>query len=555
VEVTDPSQFGTVTFGEPETVELAVPGEAQGNVTVTCAHGEWRPPERLARFLPEDFSVPLDCYTGSDGLRRIVPRCSFEELIDLGAVGGLAVLHGVRGSNPEVDQSYRAMLLIHQRVRGRSYCGTRGMREHLTREFSYSRDLYICGSGRLSEDERDVLPDDLGLNAAGEGHRLTVSQLTGLGRRAAEDAGHRNPTNEQAIGFGLYEAAKRNPLEVESERVSPLIEMALFDIDHSEDAPSEELIGIVTERLLEAIHRHLEDRQEAFDGWFTGPGNSLVKQISQQANRPGGRLPRGDVRQALLHLGWRAYRHVGQCVHALMRTIKNSIPVSLSDQERRLYGHMHESQPYYGNLPLALLAERSRSLRRAILAIWEEPDEPVHVHVLHRLCWYYADMVRRRREADRRSKQRSASDGPESSADNNEAARALDEDADAASEGSAEEDSTGARQTRPPTSTQLIDNLHVPSPDSENDFAEVADHIRRSRAIECAAGCTNWEYLRAGETADPVAIRLRCECGDVEQTIELPFREFAEKASSVLEREPSLPRDSPASDEPTNRRS
>ncbi|HUT93407.1 MAG TPA: hypothetical protein VMY37_28345 [Thermoguttaceae bacterium] len=88
MEVTDPSCFGTVTFGEPETVEFPVPGEPHRNVAVTCAHGEWRPPDRLNRFLPEDFSAPLDCYTGSDGLRRIVPRCNCEELIDLGRLAG-----------------------------------------------------------------------------------------------------------------------------------------------------------------------------------------------------------------------------------------------------------------------------------------------------------------------------------------------------------------------------------------------------------------------------------------------------------------------------------
>ena len=97
------------------------------------APGQWRPPQRIAEFLPIDFSIPLGCYTGPDGLRRIVPRCNFEELIDLGTVGGVAVIHGMHGFDKGRDHSYRAMLLIHQHVCGRVRLGTRGMKEHLTR--------------------------------------------------------------------------------------------------------------------------------------------------------------------------------------------------------------------------------------------------------------------------------------------------------------------------------------------------------------------------------------------------------------------------------------
>ncbi|MHC4400606.1 MAG: hypothetical protein ACYTG0_13100 [Planctomycetota bacterium] len=369
MEVTDPSYFGAVTFEEPETGELAVPGEPRRNVTVTCAHGEWRPPDRLAQFLPEEFSVPLDCYTGSDGLRRIVPRCNFEELIDVGALVGLAVLHGERDFDREVDGSYRAMQLIHQYVRGRAYRGTRGMKEHLTREFEYSRDLYIRSPGRLSDGERDVLPDDVGLNADGKGKRLSIEQVTGLGRQAASEAGHDNPTSNLAIPYGFYEAAKMHPLEIYPEEVPALAKMALFEIDSSEDELSEEFVDIVTERLLEAIQRHHDDSREEFDKWFVGPGSSLVKQIAQQKRKRGGKLPREQVRRALLQIGWRAYEYVGQCVHAMVRTIKNAMPEPLSDEERQVFEQMYESQPYFGNLPLALLAERASFLEPAVLAI------------------------------------------------------------------------------------------------------------------------------------------------------------------------------------------
>jgi len=403
----DPSFFGTVTFGEPQAVQLAFPGDPKKTVTVTCEHGEWRPPDRLVPFLPDDFSLPLDCYRGSDRLRHIVPLCTFEELIDVGAVGGLAVRHGIRGFDKGADDSFHSMFLIHQHVRGRAYGGTRGMKEHLTREFDYSRDLYVRRLGRTTDDQRNVLPDDVGLNNHGEGHRLSVGQLTENGRRAAVKAGYRNPTSKHAIAFGLFQAAQLNPLEVQPEGVPALVRMALFDVDPSKDVPSEKLLELVKERLLEAIDSHLLDTQEEFDRWFVEPGNSLIKQIAQQKRKRGGELRRGEVRGALLHLGWEAYGYVGQCVHALMRTVKNSMPDPLDDKEKRLFEQMHEGQPCFGDLPLALLAERSSFLRRAVLTIWHEPDDPNHVRILHRLLSYYSDVSRKRREADRQSKQAS----------------------------------------------------------------------------------------------------------------------------------------------------
>jgi hypothetical protein len=135
MEVTNPSYFGTTTFGNPEAIQIPFPGDPSRTVSGTCAHGEWRPPKRLAQFLPENFAVPLDCYTAPDGLRRIVPRCNFEELIDLRAVGGRAVIYGIQGFDQARDDEYRGLHLIHQYVCGRCYLGSRGMQEHLTRRF------------------------------------------------------------------------------------------------------------------------------------------------------------------------------------------------------------------------------------------------------------------------------------------------------------------------------------------------------------------------------------------------------------------------------------
>jgi hypothetical protein len=280
------------------------------------------------------------------------------------------------------------------------------MKEHLTREFEYSRDLYVRRSGRLADDERDVLPDDMGLTAQGEGRRLTVTKLMELGRQAAHAAGHSNPISKVAVAYGLYEAAKLNPLEVEVEKVPVLVRSALFDIEPWQDALSAERVEIVMERLLEAVDSHRDDSQNEFHEWFFGPHNSLVKQIAQQKSKQGGKLTREIVRRAVLEHGVRAFEYVGPCVNALMRTIKNSMAPPLNDEEKRLFEHMLESQPYYGNVPAAMLAERMQGLEIGVLAIWNEPQNQVHVRVLHRLLHYYAEMAQKRRGADSQSKKR-----------------------------------------------------------------------------------------------------------------------------------------------------
>jgi hypothetical protein len=450
-------------------------------------------------------------------------------LIDLGALGGLAVLHGIRGFSEETDHSYRAMLLIHQHVRGRAYRGTRGMREHLTREFQHSRDLYVRRAGRLADSERDVLPEDLGLSPQG----LSVTELTEHGRQAAQEAGYRNPTSRHAISFSFYEAATRNPLELEAEEVPALVQLALFDLEPSAGAPSPELIDTVTERLLEAIHRHLADPQEQFDRWFSGPNNSLVKQLAQRQGRPGGRLPRDEVRQALLALGWRAYEYVGQCIHALMRTIKQSIVEPLSDDEQRLFEHMFESQLYYGGFPAALLAERMRFLGRAVLAIWREPENPAHVRVLHRLLQYYLEMVRPRRQADRQSKRRSSAGASGSSRGTGDASRAETESTGDAEERTAN-NGHAALEPHGGGPVRLIENLHSSVSSDVDPFKIVGDHLRELRQVECPAGCLYWEYRRKGNAKQSVAIQMRCECGKVERTIRMSMNEFAKQAQEAL---------------------
>jgi hypothetical protein len=522
MEVTDPAYFGITTFGESEEISIPFSGDPSRTIRVTRTAGQWRPPERFTDFLPEDFTVPLWRYTGPDGLRRIVPNCSFEELIDLGAVGGLAVVRSLRHFGKDYDHSYRAMNLIHQWVCGRNYRGRRGLQEHRTRKFKYSRDLFVRPLGRETKGKPDVLPEHV---------RLTVTGLIKQGREAAHEAGHCNPSSKEAISFGLYESARLDPLEVESDRVRNLVLGALFDTDGHRDPPSQEIIDIVTERLLEAIHRHLADPREAFESWFFGSDNTLIRQIAKQRKKPGGAIPHEDVRRTLLHLGIRAYDYLGACIHALMRTIKNSIPEPLNEQEKRIFEHMHETQPYYGNLPVALLAERMEEIQQAVAAIWTEPENPEHIRVLHRLLHYYDEMAQLRRQADVRSKQRCGQRRRGTKSAGTDAAGEVENDS---AKHAAIESDVAVHASPRGCETEFIESVHSPICHGEDDLCTVADHIRELRKIECPADCGEWSYEFDHEPNTNVRIHMLCRCEQTERVEHVPLDELAREARKVL---------------------
>ena len=220
MEVNHAHALGTVTFDAAETLQIPSPRDAREKLTITRARGRWTPPEHLAQYCAKDFAIPLECRTGSDGVRRIVPACSSEELIDMGFVGGLALIHGCKGYSKEEDERYSLMHRILQFFRGGTFSGRRGMQEHLTRQFAHARDLHVRRQGRVADSDGDVLPDDLGLTSNGEGRHWTVNELLNRGREAAVAMGYKNPTNRRAIPLGIYEAADRNPADVETEKIT-----------------------------------------------------------------------------------------------------------------------------------------------------------------------------------------------------------------------------------------------------------------------------------------------------------------------------------------------
>jgi hypothetical protein len=470
---TNRRSFGAITVEEAEPVRLR-PRAAATALTARRFRYTWRPPGALREQLPPGFALSLQCVVGADGVRRFYPWTGYEAFLAQASAGGLAVLCQRQKLSAQQRHSYRAMRLV--------FLLARRMAEFFGHRFDHGRDLSVVPSGRTDPTERDILPDDLGQDAHGAGERWGVEDLIRRGAEAARSAGYVRPTTAHCIHYGLVEAARLNPLPVAEERVPSLVRSALFNIDPVEEL-DRDLLDVVTERVLVALDRHLGDETEPFNKWFLGPHSSLVQQIAKQERSRGGRLGQGEVRKALLHVGWQAYDFASNAIHAQMRTFQNALPERLTGRERLLFEHMHLRQPYLGNLPLALLAERFGILKGVLWELWEGLPGLGLVPVLHRLLDYYGTMAARRREVDRLIK-----------------------------------------SGRP---LPFDDGAYEPQ-DQGNLFQEIAAEVREIRGIDCGCPRREWWAELKGEPGATIRIVHRCIACDVAVESILTREEFTE---------------------------
>ena len=177
--------------------------------------------------------------------------------------------------------------------------------------------------------------------------------------------------------------------------------------------------------------------------------------------------------------------------------------------------------------------KRMDFLRRAILAIWEEPEDQNRVCALHRLMWYYADMAHKRREADRQSKQRSQCDPPTSHYGVCTVDQATEDD-DPNMGDTAAEDGRHDSCNNYGGSVPFLDNIHSPPAAEDSPFAQVASYIRELFGIECDAYCAYWDYKLEDESEDSVTIKICCECGQVAREMCIAKDDFKTYGEAIL---------------------
>src|SRR5262249_20071876 len=157
-----------------------------------------------------------------------------------------------------------------------------------------------------------------------------VERLLTEGAQAAREAGIEQPSEADCVRYGLFVAARLNPLSIPADRISKLLRQALYADIFDEPLPPQ-VIDVVIDRMLVAIQRHLVEPAAEFNAWLSGGNSSFVNKIAKQKRLPGGRLDPKIVRHVRLDLGWQAYQYMADCVHTAMREIEMSIPDPLTE--------------------------------------------------------------------------------------------------------------------------------------------------------------------------------------------------------------------------------
>jgi hypothetical protein len=359
----------------------------------------WRPTALTATQLPPEFEIPVLAYAAGNGERRFRDADDVKVYIARGFAAGVALFDRLGGLTREQRLEYRVPRFIYQYVQQ--------THAHLDCNFLSKRQLIIKRGSRGENQERNVLPPDLGYNLAGRGTRWTIDRLMEAGEEAAQEAIGPRPTTAEAIAHGLFAAARRNPVRLTTSRARAAVRIALFDADAHLDRPRRRLVARVQDRLYRLLDRHMDEPQADFDEWFfPAGGRNLPAAIARQPNQPGGVLGKEEVTGALLQLGWDAYLRLSECLGAFGQAFAAALPQRLTRRERTHYDLSMMPHRHFGGLPRWLLMERVEFLRPALEALMQNPRDEEVVGALHRLLTWYPEMVRKRREADRLSKRR-----------------------------------------------------------------------------------------------------------------------------------------------------
>jgi hypothetical protein len=244
------------------------------------------------------------------------------------------------------------------------------------------------------------------------GFPQSVKELLDLGAAQAALAGVANPSTSQRIHYAFAAVASLGGgCTLSDTQVRERIQYALFDLPDRPVELSQQLEEEVELRLGEVLWTHIEsdEPQDRFNQWFWGGSNSFVKQVAQ--GLPGRALDEAHqlVWYVLLQLGFRSYEYLGHCIQAVMRDIANCLDPPLTVEEELDFGKLYYPQPAFGGLPLILLAEKLEFCEGLVNRLLTNPEDAAAHAELHQLLFYYGDLVRLRREADRKKKARPGS--------------------------------------------------------------------------------------------------------------------------------------------------
>lgn len=343
--------------------------------------------------MPDGFNLQFYCFELKDSGRYLIP-VSFSSALTLELfTGGLAVVDHLKVLTSRQRLTYRMMSLIYQKVgRLQNYHG---------RRFQYKKDLQSADAGN----HYNVLPNDLGSSSAKTGQPWGIPELMSEVKALAKGSKVTFQSYTDYIEYGLFAAAKLNPLPIENNAdIKNLVRIATFDYVPISNC-SDKMKEWIEEQILVAMEKHMKDSQEAFDNWFWGPNNSFLKQITKKKCSPE-ECTIEMVRGVLLKLGWDAYAYMAQCIHVQMKCFQNAIPEPLNGKEKKRFEMYYLQQECFGDFPLILLKDRIPFLWAPIESFLSGCNDFDFPGTIHQLLRYYSEMIETRREQDRIAQRR-----------------------------------------------------------------------------------------------------------------------------------------------------
>lgn len=252
----------------------------------------------------------------------------------------------------------------------------------------------------------DFLPDDFGAGS-GSGEKWTPAWLVREGREAAKASGIANPTVADCLDHGIrHEAMIWSDRESRPspDEIRRSLRLALFDLGPA-DAPDEAVKKRTCERLREAILHHEDDNADQFGRWFFDNFDNIVHQISKQKKAEGGRIPREQVRRAILELVWDSMDYVVRPMNLALRFVARSVTPALNRRESRAFRILNHPVADLGHLPVVLLLDQFPPIRPLLVDVLQQASDRGCWRQLHRALETYSTIARKRREYERNRKQ------------------------------------------------------------------------------------------------------------------------------------------------------
>ncbi len=360
----------------------------------------WLPPDQIACRLDEKLIPRLECWVDKAGMRRFVPAEPAKAFaLKASALGHAVLSHLGKADRPGEEFTFHEARLFSQFAQH--------MREYLGKRLRLGGQLVLPNAARPDGATTHILPADLGLNWDGEGDPWSILRLKEEGLRSAKASGIENPTPDEVLWYGMYEAACRSLVIISEKDAEPLVQRALFAIQREHAKVVPEALAYVKTHVRAFLEEHLKDSTEEFDRrCIQDPKANLFHRISKRKDCPWKR-DRVVIRAAMLELAWQSLKMVGRSIDMFARTFAAALPQPLTKPERKHFRRIFQAHRDFGRLPLVLLHDRFDCLRPALMAIWNNPADREAVGALRRLLYWYSEVAENRRGADRSYKERS----------------------------------------------------------------------------------------------------------------------------------------------------